>query len=88
MVLPLMKTDLFAVIRSRSFELKIEHIKNFMFQMLSGLEYLHSQFILHRDMKPANCLIDYDHVLRISDFGLSREYGTRERYSPQVCTLW
>ena len=87
-VMPLMKTNLFSVIRSRSFVIKTEHVKNFLTQILNGVSYLHSQFILHRDIKPDNCLIDYDHVLKISDFGLSREYGTRTRYSPQVCTLW
>jgi len=88
-VLPLMKTDLFAVIQTKSVVLQAQHIKNFMQQMLRGLQYLHASFVLHRDMKPSNCLIGYDHILRISDFGLAREFGGDDKYlSPQACTLW
>ncbi|KAG4301345.1 hypothetical protein PCANB_002310 [Pneumocystis canis] len=36
-----------------------------------GLEYLHYQGIIHRDIKPANLLWTKDHVVKISDFGVS-----------------
>ncbi|CAG8547870.1 16231_t:CDS:2 [Acaulospora colombiana] len=36
-----------------------------------GLEYLHHQGIIHRDIKPANLLLTGDHVVKISDFGVS-----------------
>jgi serine/threonine protein kinase len=47
-------------------------------QMLLGLESLHSQGILYRDLKPENCLLDTTGNLRLSDFGLSIILGTKE----------
>ncbi|KAI0996430.1 Calcium/calmodulin-dependent protein kinase kinase [Podosphaera aphanis] len=39
--------------------------------LILGVEYLHAQRILHRDIKPDNLLLTEDNVLKIVDFGAS-----------------
>jgi len=49
--------------------------------MILGIEYLHAQGILHRDIKPDNLLLTSNDVLKIVDFGVSEIF---ERNTPMV----
>jgi len=40
-------------------------------QTLKGLVYLHNIPIIHRDVKPANIMMDHQGILHIGDFGVS-----------------
>lgn len=66
----------------------MELAKRYSFELLNGLHACHVRLILHRDLKPQNCLIGKD-GLKICDFGLARMFSLPVRcYTHKVITLW
>lgn len=58
-------------------------------QILKGVQNLHENWVLHRDLKPGNILVDLDGVCKITDFGLARNYGEPEReLTKGIATRW
>lgn len=89
LVFDFMDTDLEVIIKDSSVILTTPNIKAYMLMTLQGLEYLHVNWILHRDLKPNNLLVNSNGVLKIGDFGLAKWYGSPARINThQVVTRW
>ncbi|KAF0046582.1 hypothetical protein F2P81_000215 [Scophthalmus maximus] len=63
-------------------------IRNILFQVLSGLAFVHKHGYFHRDMKPENLLCMGPELVKIADFGLAREIRSQPPYTDYVSTRW
>ncbi|XP_076031887.1 serine/threonine-protein kinase chk-1-like [Oratosquilla oratoria] len=53
-------------------------------QLISGVKYMHTHGVVHRDLKPQNLLLNGDNVLKIADFGLAAKLEDRKTYLSEV----
>jgi serine/threonine protein kinase len=64
--------------KSRQFS--VERARFYAAEILLGLEYLHSQGIIYRDLKAENILLDRHGHIKLTDFGLSKKLFSTEDY--------
>lgn len=90
MVMEYADHDLKAVMDKRMKQpFSIAEVKCLMTQLLSGIAYLHENWVLHRDLKTSNILYTNKGQLKICDFGLARQYSSYpKQYTQLVVTLW
>lgn len=70
-------------------DISIPLVRSYLHQLLQGIEYCHTNRILHRDLKPQNLLIDRFGHIKLADFGLARSFGLPTRsFTHEVVTLW
>ena len=62
--------------------------QNMSWQILNGVDFLHSHRIVHRDLKPQNLLVTREGNIKLTDFGLARIYDFYTLLTSVVVTLW
>uniref|UniRef100_A0A4W6DWL2 Serine/threonine-protein kinase PLK3 n=1 Tax=Lates calcarifer TaxID=8187 RepID=A0A4W6DWL2_LATCA len=60
-------------------------VRYYLRQIISGLKYLHSRGILHRDLKLGNFFVNENMELRLGDFGLAAKLETVEQRKKTIC---
>ncbi|GET91891.1 mitogen activated protein kinase, putative [Leishmania tarentolae] len=85
-VMDIMETDLKQVLRSGQ-ELTEAHIQFFIYQALRALHIIHSAGVIHRDITPANILVNTNCDLKICDFGLAKEENDQGEYMTDYVTM-
>ncbi|OAE24870.1 hypothetical protein AXG93_2931s1120 [Marchantia polymorpha subsp. ruderalis] len=74
-----------------------EKARSFFRDMCKGIDYLHFNKVVHRDLKPGNLLQTLDGKIKISDFGVSHMFeqesdsmhdtaGTPAFLAPEICS--
>ncbi|KAL9262501.1 Serine/threonine-protein kinase STY46-like protein [Drosera capensis] len=86
--------SLYNYLHKYSRKLKLSQLLKFAIDVCKGMEYLHQNNIIHRDLKTANLLMDSDQVIKVADFGVARfqrqegimtaETGTYRWMAPEV----
>ncbi|KAH7680844.1 Dual-specificity kinase protein [Dioscorea alata] len=74
--------------------LELSMLLEFALDICKGMNYLHQNNVIHRDLKTANLLIDEHRVVKVADFGVARlqnqggdmtaETGTYRWMAPEV----
>ncbi|GBF66677.1 serine/threonine-protein kinase [Trichophyton mentagrophytes] len=63
--------------------------KTVLLQVLGAAEFLHSHWIMHRDLKTSNLLMNNRGEIKLADFGMARYYGDPPpKLTQLVVTLW
>ncbi|XP_053422727.1 tyrosine-protein kinase Fer isoform X1 [Nycticebus coucang] len=65
--------DFLSFLRRKKDELKLKQLVKFSLDAAAGMMYLESKNCIHRDLAARNCLVGENNVLKISDFGMSRQ---------------
>ncbi|KAM9734356.1 tyrosine-protein kinase Fer isoform 2-T3 [Menidia menidia] len=65
--------DFLSFLRKKKDDLKTKQLLRFAVDAAAGMAYLESKNCIHRDLAARNCLVGDSSVLKISDFGMSRQ---------------
>jgi len=88
LVMEYMEYDLKGLIDAKARFLNSQ-VKSILLQTLSALNELHSHWIVHRDLKTSNLLLNRRGQVKVADFGLARWYADPlPQMTPLVVTLW
>ncbi|KAJ6447036.1 cyclin-dependent kinase G-1 [Purpureocillium lavendulum] len=90
LVLEFVEHDLKGILEDMPEPFLASEIKSLLLQLASGVAYLHDSWVLHRDLKTSNLLLNNRGQLKIADFGMARYVGDPppSRLTQLVVTLW
>ncbi len=60
-------------------------VRFYMYQLVDSLQFLHSNFIIHRDLKLGNLFLDSNMRIKVGDFGLAARLTHAEERRRTVC---
>ncbi|KMZ94615.1 cdc2-like protein kinase 1 [Plasmodium vivax Mauritania I] len=90
LVMEYVEHELKILLDNKTPSFSISELKCLLKQLLSGVDYLHTNWVMHRDLKTTNLLYSNKGVLKICDFGMARKFGhiNNHNITKNVVTLW
>ncbi|XP_068110105.1 mitogen-activated protein kinase 12-like [Hyperolius riggenbachi] len=84
LVMPFIPLDLARLLKLQKLNRSL--IAYLLYQILRGLQYIHSAGVVHRDLKPSNIGVNENYEIKILDFGLARQ--SESEMTGYVVTRW
>ncbi|KAK9758680.1 Protein kinase domain [Popillia japonica] len=99
-VFELMDMSMYEYMKSKKRPMSEVKVRNYLYQMLKGLEHLHKNGLFHRDIKPENILVKLPphnpvnlpyvqaEIVKLADLGSIRGIYSRPPYTEYISTRW
>lgn len=89
LVMEFLEHDLKTLLEDMAEPFLPSEVKTLMLQIVAATEYLHSNWILHRDLKTSNLLLNNRGEVKLADFGMARYTAQPSpKLTQLVVTLW
>ena len=87
LVFELMEMNLYEAIKDRKKYLSERKAKNWIYQTLKALDFMHRNGIFHRDIKPENILLCGEQV-KLADLGSCKGMYSKPPFTEYISTRW
>ncbi|KAJ8980743.1 hypothetical protein NQ317_011391, partial [Molorchus minor] len=100
-IFELMDMSMHDYLKTKRRGLSEHRVKNYLYQMLQGLDHLHKHGLFHRDVKPENILLKFPSILyhplsqassreiiKLADLGSVRGIYSSPPYTEYISTRW
>lgn len=82
LIMPFMsRKDLLTYVKDPNNEnITVRQLVDFSLQIATGMHYISTNKFVHRDLAARNCMLSWGFVVKIADFGLSRQLNVNSDY--------
>ena len=87
LIFELLDLNLYDFIKDRTDPVPLKLVRNWLFQILLALEFMHNMGVFHRDVKPENLMISGS-ILKVADLGSCKSVKSSPPHTDYISTRW